>query len=76
MVRIGLMLSILTISLMIWAYSYTQAPGYPGDPTPGNDGLYNIMSSSNGHALAVRSDTQLTFQLNPLSNHPYWELSL
>ncbi|QUY45660.1 cation-translocating P-type ATPase (plasmid) [Acaryochloris marina S15] len=69
MVRIGLMLSILTISLMIWAYSYTQAPGYPGDPNTWKTMVFTTLCLAQmGHAIAVRSDTQLTFQLNPLSN--------
>lgn len=71
MVRIGLMLSTLTISLMIWAYSYTQTPGYPGDPNTWKTMVFTTLCLAQmGHALAVRSDTQLTYQLNPLSN-PY-----
>lgn len=71
MVRIGLILSILTISLMIWSYRYTQTLGYPGDPTTWKTMVFTTLCLAQmGHALAVRSDTQLTFQLNPLSN-PY-----
>jgi P-type Ca2+ transporter type 2C len=71
MIRIGLILSILTIGLMVWAYGYTQAPGYSGDPKTWKTMVFTTLCLAQmGHAMAVRSDTQLTIQLNPLSN-PY-----
>jgi Ca2+-transporting ATPase len=71
MVRIGLILSILTIGLMTWAYDYTQAPGYVGSPDTWKTMVFTALCLAQmGHAMAVRSDTQLTLQLNPCSN-PY-----
>ncbi|NJK29092.1 MAG: cation-translocating P-type ATPase [Acaryochloris sp. RU_4_1] len=71
MVRIGLILSILTICLMVWAYDYTQAPGYEGNPDTWKTMVFTALCLAQmGHAMAVRSDTQLTLQLNPCSN-PY-----
>ncbi|MEB3281813.1 MAG: cation-translocating P-type ATPase [Lyngbya sp.] len=68
MVRIGLIFSILTIILMVWAYDAAQ--------TGGDAGRWKTMVFTTlclaqmGHALAVRSTNRLTIQLNPLSN-PY-----
>lgn len=68
MVRIGIVFAILTIILMVWAYSHAQVSG--------NSERWKTMVFTTlclaqmGHALAIRSDTRLTIQLNPLSN-PY-----
>ena len=68
MVRIGLIFSILTIVLMVWAHQQAQ--------TGGDAGRWKTMVFTTlclaqmGHALAVRSENRLTAQLNPLSN-PY-----
>ncbi|MEA5496254.1 cation-translocating P-type ATPase [Limnoraphis robusta] len=68
MVRIGIVFSILTIVLMVWAHGEAQ--------TSGDAGRWKTMVFTTlclaqmGHALAVRSDTRLTVQLNPFSN-PY-----
>ena len=68
MVRIGLIFSILTIILMMWAYEAAQ--------TSGDSGRWKTMVFTTlclaqmGHAWAVRSDTRLTVELNPFSN-PY-----
>jgi P-type Ca2+ transporter type 2C len=63
MVRVGLILAILTIVLMVWAYDYT--------PEHWKAMVFTTLCLAQmGHALAVRSDSQLSFQLNPLSN-PY-----
>ncbi|GFE70772.1 cation-translocating P-type ATPase [Chroococcus sp. FPU101] len=69
MVRIGIVFAILTIILMEWAYFHAQN-------TPGNDQRWKTMVFTTlclaqmGHALAIRSDTRLTIQMNPFSN-PY-----
>ncbi|HEY9764344.1 MAG TPA: cation-translocating P-type ATPase [Trichocoleus sp.] len=69
MVRVGLVLAVLTIALMGWAYVHTHAPEYPGDPDTWKTMVFTTLCLAQmGHAMAVRSDTQLTFRLNPLSN--------
>jgi Ca2+-transporting ATPase len=69
MVRIGIIFAILTIALMTWAYQHTHATG--NDPDRWKTMVFTTLCLAQmGHALAVRSDTQLTLQLNPLSN-PY-----
>jgi hypothetical protein len=50
MVRIGIVLAVLTIALMAWAYGqYTHAAGYPRRPRQlENHGLYHPLSGPNG----------------------------
>lgn len=69
MVRIGIVFAIITIALMVWAYSYTTAPGYPRDPNTWKTMVFTTLCIAQmGHAIAIRSNTQLTMELNPLSN--------
>jgi Ca2+-transporting ATPase len=71
MIRVGLVLAILSILLMAWAYPHTHASGYTGDPNSWKTMVFTTLCLAQmGHALAVRSDTRLTLQLNPFSN-PY-----
>ncbi|PZV06678.1 MAG: magnesium-transporting ATPase [Leptolyngbya sp.] len=73
MVRVGIVLAVLTIGLMGWAYGYTTAPGYPGNPDTWKTMVFTTLCLAQmGHALAARSDTRLTVQLNPLSNPYIW----
>ncbi|MBD2112629.1 MULTISPECIES: cation-translocating P-type ATPase [Cyanophyceae] len=73
MVRVGIVLAVLTIGLMGWAYRYTTAPGYPGHPDTWKTMVFTTLCLAQmGHALAARSDTRLTAQLNPLSNPYIW----
>ncbi|HZG40343.1 MAG TPA: cation transporting ATPase C-terminal domain-containing protein, partial [Nodosilinea sp.] len=73
MVRVGILLAVLTIGLMGWAYRYTTAPGYPGHPDTWKTMVFTTLCLAQmGHALAARSDTRLTAQLNPLSNPYVW----
>ncbi len=66
MLRIGIIFSILTIVLMLWAHGYAQASG---NPDRWQTMVFTTLCLAQmGHALAVRSDTQLTVQLNPFSN--------
>jgi len=73
MVRIGIIFAIISIALMAWAYNYTHSAGYDG---PGGKDSWKTMVFTTlciaqmGHALAVRSNTKLTIELNPFSN-PY-----
>jgi Ca2+-transporting ATPase len=56
---------------MAWAYSYTNAPGYPGHKDTWKTMVFTTLCIAQmGHALAIRSNTQLTIELNPFSN-PY-----
>jgi P-type Ca2+ transporter type 2C len=63
MIRIGIIFAILTILLMVWSYDY--------NPKAWKTMVFTTLCLAQmGHALAVRSDSQLTIQMNPLSN-PY-----
>jgi len=73
MVRIGIVFAILTIILMQWAYTHTQSgAGNPNlDPQRWKTMVFTTLCLAQmGHALAVRSDTRLTIEMNPFSN-PY-----
>jgi Ca2+-transporting ATPase len=80
MIRIGIIFAFLSIVLMQWAYTYTQSPGSaPGlVPERWETMVFTTLCIAQmGHALAVRSDTRLTLELNPFSN-PYilWAVSV
>jgi P-type Ca2+ transporter type 2C len=65
-IRIGVIFAIITIALMTWAYNYTQTSG---DPERWKTMVFTTLCLGQmGHALAIRSNTQLTLQLNPFSN--------
>ncbi|WP_254721743.1 cation-translocating P-type ATPase [Kovacikia minuta] len=69
MIRIGIILAILAIALMVWAYDYAKTT--PGDPERWKTMVFTTLCVAQmGHALAIRSNTRLTVQLNPFSN-PY-----
>lgn len=73
MVRVGIVFAILTIILMQWAYTHTQSgAGNPNlDPQRWKTMVFTTLCLAQmGHALAVRSDTRLTIEMNPFSN-PY-----
>lgn len=71
MIRIGIIFAIITIALMWWAYNHTHAAGYPRDPNTWKTMVFTTLCLAQmGHALAVRSNTRLTIELNPFSN-PY-----
>ncbi|MEO1208337.1 MAG: cation-translocating P-type ATPase [Cyanobacteria bacterium J06638_20] len=71
MIRIGIVLSIIAISLMVFSYWYTNQPGAVGAPGRWKTMLFTTLCIAQmGHAMAIRSNTQLTLELNPLSN-PY-----
>jgi Ca2+-transporting ATPase len=71
MIRIGIILAILAIGLMAWSYGYVQSNPTATDP---NGDRWKTMVFTTlciaqmGHALAIRSNTRLTIELNPLSN--------
>jgi Ca2+-transporting ATPase len=71
MVRLGIVFAIISITLMVWAYNHTHAPGYPGNKDTWKTMVFTTLCIAQmGHALAVRSNTRLVIELNPLSN-PY-----
>ncbi|HEY9846830.1 MAG TPA: HAD-IC family P-type ATPase, partial [Candidatus Caenarcaniphilales bacterium] len=73
MIRIGIVFAIITIILMQWAYTYTRSPGSSPDLNPERWKTMvftTLCLAQMGHALAVRSDTRLTLEMNPFSN-PY-----
>nr|WP_239112937.1 cation-translocating P-type ATPase [Halomicronema sp. CCY15110] len=73
MVRVGILLAILAIALMGWAYQHTHAAGYPRDPATWKTLVFTTLCLAQmGHALAARSDTRLTVQMSPLSNPFIW----
>jgi Ca2+-transporting ATPase len=74
MVRIGIVLAIITISLMAWAHGYT---------TTNFNEVYvkerwatmvftTLCLAQMGHAIAIRSNTQLTIELDPRTNPYIW----
>ncbi|MCU0569250.1 MAG: cation-translocating P-type ATPase [Oculatellaceae cyanobacterium Prado106] len=67
MIRVGIVLAIVTIALMVWAYQYTNSTG--GDPERWKTMVFTTLCLSQmGHAMAIRSNTRLTLELNPFSN--------
>jgi P-type Ca2+ transporter type 2C len=78
MIRIGLVLAIVTISMMTWAYTFTQQ-NTAGGTLDGDRWKTMVFTTlclaQMGHALAIRSNTKLFIELNPLSN-PYLLLSV
>ncbi|MGB3205996.1 MAG: cation-transporting P-type ATPase, partial [Crinalium sp.] len=69
MVRIGIIFAIITIALMWWAFQHTHAPGYPRDPETWKTMVFTTLCIAQmGHALAVRSNSRLTIELNPFTN--------
>ncbi|HEY9645867.1 MAG TPA: cation-translocating P-type ATPase [Chroococcidiopsis sp.] len=68
-VRIGIVLGIIAITLMVWSYNYAHST--PGDPDRWKTMVFTTLCVAQmGHAMAIRSNTQLTIELNPISN-PY-----
>jgi P-type Ca2+ transporter type 2C len=67
MIRIGVVLAVVTIALMVWAFNYTHTTG--GDPERWKTMVFTTLCLSQmGHAMAVRSNSRLTIELNPFSN--------
>jgi Ca2+-transporting ATPase len=69
MIRIGIIFAIITIILMEWAYNHSHAAGYQGDPDSWKTMVFtSLCIAQMGHAIAIRSNNQLTIEMNPLSN--------
>lgn len=75
MVRIGIVLAIISISLMVWAHGYTTTHTF-GDtysPKRWETMVFTTLCLAQmGHAIAIRSNTQLTIELNPMTNLYVW----
>ncbi len=72
MIRIGIVLAVITIAMMSWAYGYTeQVQGGLLERDRWKTMVFTTLCLAQmGHALAIRSNTRLTIELNPFSN-PY-----
>ncbi|MFM8294559.1 MAG: HAD-IC family P-type ATPase, partial [Microcystaceae cyanobacterium] len=70
MVRQGIVLAVVSISLMVWAYGYTADHTEGGlSPERWKTMVFTTLCLAQmGHALAIRSATRLTIEMNPFSN--------
>jgi Ca2+-transporting ATPase len=71
MIRVGIILAVVTIAMMAWAYHYTKANTAGGtlDPDRWKTMVFTTLCLAQmGHALAIRSNSKLTIELNPFSN--------
>ncbi len=80
MVRIGIVFAILSIIMMKIAYDYTHSSGYPAGRSPDTwkTMVFTMLCLAQmGHALAIRSNSQLLIELNPFTN-PYllWAVTI
>ncbi|OKH52679.1 magnesium-transporting ATPase [Calothrix sp. HK-06] len=77
MIRIGIVLAVVTIGMMSWAYGYTRSYTEGGlDPDRWKTMVFTTLCLAQmGHALAIRSNTRLLIEINPFSN-PFILLSV
>ncbi|HEY9854028.1 MAG TPA: cation-transporting P-type ATPase [Leptolyngbyaceae cyanobacterium] len=70
MVRIGIILAVITILMMVWAYDYTaQVQSELLDRDRWQTMVFTTLCLAQmGHALAIRSNTRLMLEVNPFSN--------
>ncbi|MBP5974741.1 cation-transporting P-type ATPase, partial [Brasilonema sp. CT11] len=70
MIRIGIIFAIISIVLMEWAYYHVQVVTGPGlDPERWKTMVFTTLCVAQmGHAIAIRSNTRLTIEMNPFSN--------
>ncbi|AFY41013.1 cation-translocating P-type ATPase [Nostoc sp. PCC 7107] len=70
MIRIGIVFAIITIILMEWAYHHTHTVTGNGlDPERWKTMVFtSLCIAQMGHAIAIRSNNQLTIEMNPVSN--------
>ncbi|MEO0985778.1 MAG: cation-translocating P-type ATPase [Cyanobacteria bacterium J06639_14] len=69
MIRIGLVFTVISVTLMYWAYHYAHNAGIPGDPDRWKTMVFTTLCLAQmGHAIAVRSNTQMTYEISPTSN--------
>lgn len=76
MVRIGIVLAIISVALMAWAFNWTTNPETAIAGLDSNRWKTMVFTTlclaQMGHAIAIRSNTQLTIQLNPFTNPYVW----
>ena len=77
MVRIGIILATITIALMIWSHGYTTAnfifDGVSYEKDRWETMVFTTLCLAQmGHAIAIRSNTQLTIELDPRTNPYVW----
>ncbi|WOD38058.1 cation-translocating P-type ATPase [Nodosilinea sp. E11] len=66
MVRIGVVFAVISITMMVWAYNWSQQGG---DPERWKTMVFTTLCLAQmGHAIAVRSSTRLTVEMSPWSN--------
>ncbi|MEM0979067.1 MAG: cation-translocating P-type ATPase [Cyanobacteria bacterium P01_H01_bin.58] len=69
MLRIGIVFTVISVALMYWAYHHAQNPAIPGDPERWKTMVFTTLCLAQmGHAIAVRSNTQMTYEMSPVSN--------
>ncbi len=75
MIRIGIILAVITIALMVWAHGYTTANTFNDTYSPNRWQTMvftTLCLAQMGHAIAIRSNTQLTIELDPRTNPYIW----
>jgi Ca2+-transporting ATPase len=75
MIRVGIILSIITITLMVWAHGYTTTHTFLDTYSPRRWETMvftTLCIAQMGHAIAIRSNTQLTIELDPRTNLYLW----
>ncbi len=66
MLRIGIVFAVITVTMMVWAYHWSQREG---DPDRWKTMVFTTLCLAQmGHAIAVRSNTRLTIEMSPWSN--------
>jgi Ca2+-transporting ATPase len=66
MLRIGVVFAIISVTMMVWAYNWSQQGG---DPDRWKTMVFTTLCLAQmGHAIAVRSSTRLTIEMSPWSN--------
>ncbi|MEI6428038.1 MAG: cation-translocating P-type ATPase [Pseudanabaena sp. ELA607] len=70
MIRIGIILAILTITLMVWSATYKENPDHQSHWK--TMVFTTLCIAQMGHALAIRSNIRLTIELNPFTNIYVW----
>jgi len=69
MIRTGIIFAVITIVLMLWAYNYSQGLEGDGAKDKWKTMVFTTLCLAQmGHAMAIRSNTRLTIELNLFSN--------
>lgn len=70
MLRIGVVFTVISVTLMYLSYHYTTGTVTAGyDPERWKTMVFTTLCLAQmGHAIAVRSNTQMTYELSPFSN--------